>query len=305
MLDAVMSALKPEEGSLPSEPDRKADEPDAKPPEGEQPKVEGADEPTEDELKEYSPRARKRIGQLLGLRREALDQIETLQREVEPLKSQAKVASDLQDFVQATGLTKEDLDAGFSIMGSMRSNPAAALEALMPIVMELQGRVGNVLPADLANDVREGKLTVDHALELSRQRATTAHLKETMEERDARTRAEKERSAHATAVESAATAVSSWERTKSKADPDWHLKHERIAQLVELEVRRNGFPQNAQHAVQLHQQALDTVNGELKKFRPAPRPMSMATGHASPNSVTEPKSIMEAALQGLAAAHRE
>lgn len=300
--EAVLSALKPKEGSQPSNADQKPTDP-AKP-EGEQPKVEGADDPTEEELKNYSPHARKRIGQLLGQRKELREQMEGFQRETEPLKAQAKIAADLQSFVQTTGLTKDDLDAGFNIMGMMRSDPQKALEALMPLVSQLQERVGNVLPADLANDVREGRITVDHALNLSRSRAQNAHLQETMRERDERTRAQQEQAQFTQAVHGAATAVSDWERSKSTSDPDWHLKHERIAQLVELEVRRTGFPQNAQAAVQLHQKALDAVNSELKKLRPSPRPMSMASGHANPNSVDEPKSLMEAAMAGLQAARR-
>lgn len=298
LMDAVLSALSPEEGSQPSTQDQKPIEPQAAP-EGEQPKAEGADDPTDEELKNYSPTARKRIGQLLGQRRELREQLDAHTREVEPLKAQAKVADDLRSFVQTSGLTAEDLDTGFSIMGAMRSNPQAALNALMPIVTALQERVGNVISDDLRADVQAGRITVDHALQLSRARAESAHSQELMQEREARARAEQERSQFAQTVHGASTAVSDWERSKSTSDPDWHLKQERIAQLVELEVRRNGFPQNAKAAVDLHQKALDTVNSELRKFRPAPKPMRMASGSANPNSVTEPKSYLEAAMAGL------
>lgn len=299
-LDAVMSALeKPVEGSQPSEPDQK--QPTAKPvtPTDEQ-KPQDADDPTEDELKNYSPHARKRIGQLLGQRKEFREQAERLASEVEPLKARAKVAEDLQSFVQASGLTKEDLDAGFSIMAMMRGDPQRALAALMPIVQELQSKTGNVLPDDLQNDVREGKITVAHALELSRARAGMALTKEQQAEAAERQRAESQRTAFQQAVTAASTAVSEWERTKAGSDPDWHLKSERIAQLVELEVHRKGFPTDPVAAVELHKRALDTVNAEMRKLRPTPKPMQMASGHASPNSVTEPKSYMEAALMGLA-----
>lgn len=299
-VDAVMSALKPEEGSQPSKVDQKTNKPDANAPvEGEQPKAEGVEDPTEEELKNYSPHARKRIGQLLGQRKEARELSESLQREVEPLKAQAKIAGDLQSFVQSHGLTKEDLDTGFSIMGMMRGDPQQALNALMPIVSALQERVGNVLPADLLSDVQAGKLNVERALELSRSRAANARSQETAAERAEAERQQREQQQFQSTVQSAATAVSDWERTKSTSDPDWHLKQDRIGQLVELEVRRSGFPQTSQAAVALHQRALDTVNAELRKLRPAPKPMNMATGHANPNSVVEPKSHLEAAMMGL------
>lgn len=300
-----MSALEPE-GTQPSKPDQKTTpaDPNAPPVEGETPKPEGDEEPTEDELKKYAPHARKRIGQLLGQRKEARELSESLQREVEPLKAQAQIAQQLQSFVQSNGLTKEDLDTGFSIMGLMRSNPQQALDALMPILSGLQERVGNVLPNDLANEVREGKLTVERAFELSRTRATMTRTQETMAERAEAERQQAQQQQFQQAVQNAATAVSDWERTKSTSDPDWHLKQERIGQLVELEVRRSGFPQTSQAAVALHQRALEAVNGEFRKLRPAPRAMNMATGHANPNSVSEPKSLLEAAMQGLQNARR-
>ena len=298
--DAVISALQPE-GSQPSEPEKKPTAEQADP-NAETPKPLDADDPTEEELKQLSPSARKRVGQLLGQRKEAREQAEALRQEVEPLKTQAKVAQDLQSYVQATGLTAEDLDAGFSIMAMMRSSPERALAALMPIVQELQGKVGNVLPADLVAEVQDGRITVERALELSRSRAKSAHAEQTLAERTEAARLAEQTRSFQTAVANAATAVSDWERSKSTGDPDWHLKHGRIAEMVELEVRRSGFPASAQAAVQLHQKALDTVNAEFRKFRPAPKPMQMASGHASPNSVTEPKSYLEAAMAGLSAA---
>ena len=267
----------------------------------ETPKPVDADDPTEDELKQLNPSARKRVGQLLGQRKEAREQVEALQREVEPLKTQAKVAQDLQSYVQATGLTAEDLDAGFSIMALMRTAPEQALAALMPVVQELQAKVGNVLPADLVAEVREGRISVEHAMELSRTRAKASHVEQTLAEREQARQAQEQQRSLQTAIHSAATAVSDWERGKATNDPDWHLKHGRIAELVELEVRRTGFPQNAQAAVQLHQKALEAVNADMRKLRPTPRPMTMASGHASPNSVTEPKSYLEAAMAGLTA----
>jgi hypothetical protein len=233
--------------------------------------------------------------------------VERLQSEVEPLKAQAKVAQDLQSFVQTTGLTKEDLDVGFSIMGTMRSDPQQALAMLMPIVQQLMQTTGVQLPPDLQDAVNTGRITEDHARELSQTRAKSAHLEQVSKEQVERQQREEAQRQHQTVVHSAATAVSDWERTKSAVDPDWHMKQERIAQLVELEVRRNGFPQDAKTAVALHQKALETVNGELRKFRPAPKPMQMASGHASPNAHadTAPNSYMEAALQGLQQARRQ
>jgi hypothetical protein len=107
---------------------------------------------------------------------------------------------------------------------------------------------------------------------------------------------------------STVSSIETWESQKASRDPDWHLKRDQVAELVELaierktrEVKRPWFP-TAEEAVKLSEDALKTVESRTKRFAPRPgeiRPVE--NGGASPRSTAAPKSMLDVVRQSVGA----
>ena len=71
-------------------------------------------------------------------------------------------------------------------------------------------------------------------------------------------------------------------------------------ELMELEVRRSGYPRTAQDAVKLAETALERVSSEMRRFTPK-APVSPVTGASSSRSVPAPESMLDAIKQAIRA----
>jgi hypothetical protein len=102
-----------------------------------------------------------------------------------------------------------------------------------------------------------------------------------------------------------ARSVTAFEQRIAAIDPDYKAKAasvRRTAQAMLLE--RGGTIQTVQDALEITRAAYDEVNATMRRQRPAPVPTAARpNGNGTTSPVTaEPKSLMEAALQGLARA---
>jgi hypothetical protein len=242
---------------------------------------------TEDELKSYKPKTQERIRRLVG-------KIHDAKSEADSLRPKADGFERISAFVRDKGLSEQDVNTGFEIMALMSSDPVRAYQVLTPIYQQLAANVGAVLPQDLADDVRLGYVSQNRAQELAQTRAL-ADIERNRAQRFVEQRQQEEigrqNQAH---IDGVAGAVTTWEKAKSANDPDWELKRERIGELIELEVRRAGYPQNPQQAVELAEKALMRVSQELKKFAPRATSVTPVTGAASGRSQAQPQNMLEA-----------
>lgn len=297
MLDAVKAAIKPKakEASPSSEQDGadpKKGSPDSKDDKSE-------DELSQDELNQLSKRTRRRIE---GLTK----QLAAKDKEAEGLRTRAGEYDKIETFVRNSGLTNEVVGATLQIAALMRSNPREALSRLIPVVRQLQDFVGETVPDDLAQRVRSGFLTEEDARALARSRADAAMANRRASEMAAQQEVETRRQSQQRVVDTTVGTIETWEAQKAKSDPEWNLKRDEIAELVELAIERKNreqqqtnpaappwFP-NSDEAVKLSQDAYDRVNERYKRFTPKPTEIRpVVSGGASSRTVAPPKSMLD------------
>jgi hypothetical protein len=253
---------------------------------------------TEDEIKAYPPNSQRRIRQLVAQRDDE-------RRQTEALKPRAEQFDRIISYMRENSIKPAEFDNALEITALINSgNFSKALEVLTPIYRELAAKAGEVLPTDLAEDVRLGRIDEQRARELSRARAHSSALEQRETRNQERTQAEQQQRQVAEMVSNAARAVDDWAKARAGSDPDWHLKQKDVAEQVELELMRlgaSGYPKTKEAAIAIADKALKTVEDRIKAWKPAPQAKRQPNGQfASPHVVTKPKSYMDAINQAIA-----
>jgi hypothetical protein len=247
--------------------------------------------PTDDEMKRYAPKTRERIEKLVGALKEK-------GREVAAFSDKAQAFDQIMGSLKSTGLEPAEVDVVFDIASLMKRDPQQALQRLRPIYEELSRRSGEVIPDDLAEEVRLGYVTEQRARELARARAGEQIRTDQLKQRDAQAEAERTRQQQEQSARDASTAAERWEAQKRQADPDFHLKQGRVAELTELEVlRRMKAGQGVkgpQEVLEICEAAYKRASDEIKRFQPAPKEVAPVSGTASPRAQAAPQSMLEA-----------
>lgn len=305
ILDAVMAATDKAAQSSGAQ-TQDTEDPDA----GDQPAVgvakpEGKDKPkdedaelggvTEEELRGYKPKTRRRVEQLLASNK-------TIQTELDKARPAVESFQRLTTFVRDAGLTSEDVNTGFELMRLMKTDPVKAWEAVQPIVHELARITGNLMPDDLRQQVAEGRITEAAAAELARTRATSGLNRQAADREAERRRQDDANRAHETNVTAIAGEISKWETSWSKSDPDYPLKRERVQEKIELAFQKRGAPKTPQEAVVLAEECRKAVDAELKRFRPTRTAVNdtPASGGAAATAKPQPKNMLEAVTRAAA-----
>lgn len=293
LLDSVKAALKPKtEGSSPSPESQEASpNPDAP---SEDDEKEPDSDPTEEEQARYHSKTRKQIRRLLAQRNDALDKV----KEMEP---EAAGFRKITNFIADSGMTGDEANLLLQVGRDMKRDPLKALETIRPFYEALTKMAGEVLPDDLKKAVEEGGITEPYARQLARARTEAALGNQRVQANEAQTHQRQIAERNQQHADTCASTISTWESNQAKADPDWTLKQGRIGELIELDIRRNGYPQTAQKAVDLAEKARTQVNAEMARFqprRPAVNPVNPASA-ARPAPV-KPTTALEAARLALA-----
>ncbi len=247
---------------------------------------------TEDELKKYAPKTQKRIRQLLTQRGE-------FEERAKAAESKAELFGRIETFADQNGLSGEDVEGLLEIGALVRGDPFKALDRLTPIYSELLKRTGHVLPAPIQERVQQGYLTEEDARRLVQAETKAALARERQTASDEQLNADRLRSQAQVHVGNVKSAATEWEATRKSNDPDWSLKQPRVAELVELEVHRNGYPTSTADVVKMLNDIEKKVSDELKRFSPKPREVIPAKGGASSGATAEPKTALEAARIAL------
>mgnify|MGYP003624256355 CR=1 FL=1 len=203
----------------------------------------------------------------------------------------------IQSSLKEMKLSAEETAQGLSIMGLMKSNPQAALEALQPIINNLQQVTGQIIPNDIQQKIEDGYMDEDVGKELARTRADVqiqknANQQMLNEQEHMKTRSE---------INSLAQSVTNWEKNVRKTDPDFDFKQDEIDDRVSALVRERGRPNNSDDAVALAQEAYDTVNKRYRSRMGVKSPIrSLSGGKLGGSPMPEPKSLMDAVQNALA-----
>ena len=203
----------------------------------------------------------------------------------------------IQSSLKEMKLSAQETAQGLSIMGLMKSNPQAALEALQPIINNLQQVTGQIIPEDIQQKIEDGYMDEDIGKELARTRADVQIQRNANEQM----LNEQEQMKTQDQINVIAQSVTNWEENIRKTDPDFELKQDEIDDRVSALVRENGRPNNSQDAVALAQNAYETVTKRHQGRLGVRRPIrSLSGGKLGGSPVPEPKSLMDAVQNALA-----
>lgn len=302
-LDAVQRALRPDPGV-----DAGAPTAEPRSPQGEvDPNKPPAPDPSElsdEEKRTFSEKAQQRIRELAAQKNEARTALENFTKSPEQieLKDKAERHDQLSGFLTRNGITSQEANNSLELTRLIKAGDfRTAYDLMKPIYSELEKRAGEVLDPDLHNDVRLGHVPVERAQELQRLRAS-ASIQETRQQVAENRQSEQQQSeASKQFVATIAKGADDWAKTKALSDPDWDKKQDQIAEIVELDLRRNGFPKTVAETIQRSEKALEEVNRRWKTLRPGPveiRP-NLGNGRPSARSDAAPKSALEAIEQAL------
>lgn len=243
---------------------------------------------TDVEWKQLSAKTQRRIRDLAASSKDRDAKIAELQPRAENFDR-------ISQLMQRNSLSQDEVNRGFDIMAAVKTQPEKALEMLAPLVRELLKSTGHQLPEDLQGEVQAGRLTSDHARELSVTRAR-ADLLGKQREASEQERAESERQRqHQQLVNTSIAAADEWHKEKATADPDWSMKQNRVVELVKLHLlETNQFPKSRDEARALFEAKLKIVNDDLKRLLPKRPEIKPAIGSASPHLKPAPKTMLEA-----------
>jgi hypothetical protein len=286
--DVVMAAIKPE-GEEDGEDDVESDKDTSdkaavdaakagktKDEEGE------SDEPSEDELKAWKPKTRKRFENLQAKYRDASERLEKAETEAGHYRQ-------FVEFLDTNGVTQDEANELFNIGALMKNNPFKALELIAPHYNNLLEVTGNILPPDLVQQVKQGYMTQAAAVEVSRARAQgrviPAVQQQTQQRQEVRQQGQ--------TVAQMQSAIGSWEQKWSTSDPDYNIKKDRVLDRIELMLARaqrsNTLPQTVEQAVKLAEKAKAEVENELRQYRPRKPVSTVDGGGANSSHLPEPK----------------
>lgn len=312
LVDAVMNALDGTEDSpTPDEPGAKADKTDEDAP-GDASKDDTSDEEPEDpsalsdeEMAKLPARTQARISTLLDQRRALSSELKASKEEFERAKPAIENYGKIQSFMREHDLSPRDAGEAMTLAGLIQTNPVEAFKRLQPVYMQLAQIAGAVLPNDLAEDVRLGRITQERARELSAARAADAVHKQQAGRHQAKEQEDTQRretEQHQEHVRTMARAGDDLSAEKAKSDPDWKLKEPLMVTALQADLARNGMPKSAADLRQRFDAAYKEVTKQVSAFRPAPKATQRAAPSASSaaqSTAAPPKSVQEAVLRAL------
>lgn len=245
-------------------------------------------DPTEAELAAYTPRAQQRIRELVTRAKNA--------------EAFASEFSDFDAYMKDYRLKKEDVTTMLGLTAALQTGDFKTfLAGVVPYVQFAQQQLGLMLPADLQQQVRQGRITEALARELAQQRAAN---------RLSSVKTRQMQSDHAAMQDQARRtqfkdAVNNWEASTRSTDPDYGKKQPLVERFTKALLRDRGMPRTPEEAVSMAKLAYDEatkyVTGLAPK-PPQPTPMTPGTGKSPTPVKSEPGSLMEAAIQGLRSA---
>lgn len=290
LLDVVRSAAPAEEEEAPESPAGEPTDSEAATEEDEA--SEQTDAPTDAEDDEALPEGTKeetakRFRKLMGERRE-------LREEVERYKPGFEQNERIQSYLRENGISADEASGALRVQALLKSDPAKAWAEIKPVVQKLLVEIGEVLPGDLRDQVRQGRLSPEHAAEISRSRAREAGQGSRMEHQ----RHVEQTRQQAQATRDLQDAAASWETAKRQRDPEFDVRSEALQKEV-LWLMRTNEARSGDDVRKL----LDTAYANVVKAaaprerRPAkaPLPGSRVSGGTA---TAAPKSILEIVQRG-------
>jgi hypothetical protein len=197
----------------------------------------------------------------------------------------------ITDYMSSNGLSTSEVTEGFQIMALMKTNPVEAHKKISEYKAKLDVYVGESLPEDIQEKLRDGFVDKDTAKELAVLKAEK-NLHEQRRQHEVQQQAEQ-------ASKGIYDAVVNWEQQMKVKDPDWSAKKELVTDQAKL-LLASEKPSTPEEALALVERANSIIKERLSRFAPQRRPVNhVASSTSSANAAPVPKSLLEAVRLGM------
>lgn len=209
-------------------------------------------------------------------------------------KAGAQQYEQVQSYLRENGLSGDDAAQALRMQALLKRDKAAAWAELKPIVQQLLVDVGEILPADLKEQVQRGQLSREAALEVSRARALQGSV-QSQRQHDQQVAQQQQAHAQSQAMQQAAA---DWE-AQARRDPDFSVVEEDVQREVLWLQRQHGRPQDAQGVRKMLDDAYQAVKSRRKPAERKPAVQSLRSGRSAGGTPTSaPKSVLEIVQRG-------
>lgn len=296
--DVVMKAIDPDREDE-DEGSSEEDEPEASEDGKKSKDDKGEEDVSDDDFEDFTPEERaklkkataERFDKLKGLYRESKEKVTELSSQLEQANTEAGYYRQFVGYLEENRISQDEANQLFHIGAMMKNDPMKALELITPYYNELLHITGNVLPQDLQQQVNQGYITRQHALELSRLRAS-GQTKQAVEQERQTYQQQREQNRRAENGAKIQTAIADWERQWSSTDPDYAKKKDRVLDRVELllvRAQREGkLPQTVEQAVEMANRAKSEIEADLRQSKPR-KQVKTVDGGSSTSNLPDPK----------------
>jgi hypothetical protein len=232
--------------------------------------------------------------------RELVKEKNSYKTQVAEYEADAKQYREIQGFMQANGLTAEEVAQSLETLAKMKTgDPAKAYELMQERMEAMAVAAGKKLPAELEEKVEQGYIDRETAQELY-QRQAEAERKAEMASTQLERQSQQDQQAQ---VHAMASAVAAWEQSTKATDPDFDLKAELVKDRVRAHVAQHGMPKTTDAALKMSKDAYDAVTQTLLRVRGDKTPMRTAVGGKTNGSAApEPKSLLDVVRRASAGA---
>ena len=197
----------------------------------------------------------------------------------------------ITDYMSSNGLSTSEVAEGFQIMALMKTNPVEAHKKISEYKAKLDVYVGESLPEDIQEKLRDGFVDKDTAKELAVLKAEK-NLQEQRRQHEVQQQAEQ-------ASKGIYDAVVNWEQQMKVKDPDWSAKKELVTDQAKL-LLASEKPSTPEEALALVERANSIIKERLSRFAPQRKPIGhVASSTSSANAAPVPKSLLEAVRLGM------
>jgi len=243
----------------------------------------------------------KRFKNVIDQRNGLKEELQQTTRQVETFKKGHDNYQAIESFMWTNEIPTEDVVGALEVLALMNSDPAEAARRLQPTMQRLQQFTGELLPADVQEQVDTGEISETAARELVASRNQNRHQQYWQGKRQ-ESEQQRSRQERVTAVRNEmAQAANTEQKVISQNDPDYKQKAPLVRDRLQVLIQQHQ-PNSAEAAKKLVRQAYSDVSKAMGKARPdiKPGPSSNETGKTNPQRKAEPETMAEAIARAAA-----
>jgi hypothetical protein len=223
-----------------------------------------------------------------------------LRSKVETLQPKAQQFEKIDEYCKQYGVTEEQLSEALEMAAVMNNDPVEAFKRIEYYRGALSKYSADVLPEDLATQVKDGNITEEYAKQIVKLR----NENELLTRKSKITAERQEQTAKQTVRQRMEEAVVRWEQGVMSRDPDYPKKAKAVLAFLTQGIATKQ-PKSAEEAVALAEVAYAEANGVVGGFVPKATNGERRPGlRVSSAKVSPPKTALEAAQRVVAKYNR-